>query len=1642
MLTPGQDTRILTNGGGVEHAATGTSRDIGRSQDDSSSPLVAPDTEPGEGADKPTGSSSEGPTLNAARQHQGLRIVSANVQKCRENTHVLLERYRDADIICVQEPCWSFTKNVVLTVEKNGQPTFGTAHHRNFITLGDSEHARVVVYVHRQRWAKASPRIRSTCVNHDDVLCVSMNIGERELTFINIYNDSRTFAGLEALLLRANDIPPLSFMVGDFNIRHPMWDKNERRFDQQGSRIHLRHTTKADQLIELATEHLGLALANEPEGPATWYSNNLGVREGVLDLLWADADLPSIPRLHVNDLDRHNSDHAILEWTLPIDPNIQREASIPRDSERAAQFVHVCKQNLDKAYPRTTQDIKTRQDLTDTATAIEGALQQAWQQFAEVPKTTKRSKTWWNEECRNLAGTLRNLRKEQKTQRHLRTEIRRRLRQQGERHITYRGELHQDTARATERLQHLNNLIKQTSKRLRGAIRRAKTAFFNRRIETTESARIWDLVGWTKPRSADTNNCIVKSDGTPTKNQEELGEVFQAQFTPANPQPVDISILDDIEQRPAREFKAISATEVKDALAGTGNFSAPGPDHVSWYWLKRILSDQQEGNQRQDNQQGSQDLMTRTAIFFTACVRIGVMPEMFKVSRTVVIPKPNKPDYTKAKAYRPIVLLNCLGKLLEKVIARRLQFEAQKFGILHPCQFGGAMQHSTVDAGMQLVHNIKQAWRQGLDSSAILLDIAQFFPSINHELLAGILRRQGFDPQLCNFFQDYLVGRKTQFQFNGAIMDPMDFSTGVGQGSSLSPILTGLFLAPILHKIAPTKQNITLVTPEGTHLIRHDWSPHQMQANGNATLQFFVDDGLIHVAGKLDRGAEPGDQLKYNAVLLRNIYNKLANYLGRAGLRIEADKLELMHFVHRQRKRTATEDGLGPAVKIRHEGATRIIKPTKIMRYLGFFLDPTLSFKEHVRYYATKGCSSVNALRMLGNSKHGLAPSHRRTLYLTNVLPVLTYGAQLWWSPNWKGTKGLAKRLQQAQSRAARWITGAFHTTPIGAMETKAGLLPIRHQIDKLATRGGLRALTLHNGHPTRAIMGHTWRPNTHNISAPFPLPEKRTVRTHIDTPLSHIRDNVRKRCQEEFDATSDECRPGSRIIDEFEDRIVTHLTAPAKGTDSYYAWLRNEFKPRLARAMGNQGARVLFTDGSALIPQGPANLPRTGAAYIISTIAENGKKEQTSGSIGCGNVTPFDAEMIALARGVSKACQNIPQHIKELHIYTDNRAALQRTLDPKLGPSQMCAILAAKCLREFLCSDNERVVHFHWCPAHQGITLNEAVDVLAKEGAEGPQPPYTSMAKAKQIVTEQAVQRWLTQTKNRAYMGQQTLLEHEEGMITHTNKNWFIQRMGHRPRELARNVRFSSGHFPCGTFRERFKLPGPTKCWWCINKQDSRDHALQYCPGWSRELQVSEPPGLELRHAPGGRWQDFDSRKARDTADRVSPPQKTDPASVRKFLQLNPMLGTFAWGEIVTKAEEDWNKGLTEATSSNIFRANAHSGWRQAERVRWLAHQEERTRAFGSPEVSQAQKEQSFTKWYGHRMVSHMCRVFGCEDQRQALLEEFGVRKVTPGSRNNTAGQPKAKAPTSDERTYAKAKRQPSRRRLNEDRAGDAAVV
>ncbi|KAI5115369.1 hypothetical protein M0805_007189 [Coniferiporia weirii] len=151
-----------------------------------------------------------------------------------------------------------------------------------------------------------------------------------------------------------------------------------------------------------------------------------------------------------------------------------------------------------------------------------------------------------------------------------------------------------------------------------------------------------------------------------------------------------------------RPFAPLTLAEVDTALTGTSATSAPGPSGVSYLYLRLL--------------HGTYPALLLT--LFSACLCHGAHPWTSAV--IVIIPKPNKPDPSLPHAFCPIALLECMGKLLEKIVATRLTFDCGHFNLVPTNQFGGRSCSSTIDAGLSLIHNIQVAHHRKLCVSGLL----------------------------------------------------------------------------------------------------------------------------------------------------------------------------------------------------------------------------------------------------------------------------------------------------------------------------------------------------------------------------------------------------------------------------------------------------------------------------------------------------------------------------------------------------------------------------------------------------------------------------------------------------------------------------------------------------------------------------------------------------------------------------------------------------------------------------------------------------------------------------------------------------------------------------------------------------------
>ncbi|EGU72186.1 hypothetical protein FOXB_17306, partial [Fusarium oxysporum f. sp. conglutinans Fo5176] len=93
----------------------------------------------------------------------------------------------------------------------------------------------------------------------------------------------------------------------------------------------------------------------------------------------------------------------------------------------------------------------------------------------------------------------------------------------------------------------------------------------------------------------------------------------------------------------------ISLEEAQDATLRTGNTS-PGADNITVKLLTAVWH----------------IIGTHVRRLFEGCLAIGHHPKPFRAAEVVMIAKPGRRDLTNPRAWRPISLLSCLGKGLER----------------------------------------------------------------------------------------------------------------------------------------------------------------------------------------------------------------------------------------------------------------------------------------------------------------------------------------------------------------------------------------------------------------------------------------------------------------------------------------------------------------------------------------------------------------------------------------------------------------------------------------------------------------------------------------------------------------------------------------------------------------------------------------------------------------------------------------------------------------------------------------------------------------------------------------------------------------------------------------------------------------
>ena len=145
----------------------------------------------------------------------------------------------------------------------------------------------------------------------------------------------------------------------------------------------------------------------------------------------------------------------------------------------------------------------------------------------------------------------------------------------------------------------------------------------------------------------------------------------------------------------------------------------------------------------------------RSIAMVQQAIRLGYQPKRWKRARGILLEKGGRRDFSLVKSYRVISLLNCLGKVVEKVVAGLLSGHCEKFSKLHQGQMGARKQRCAIDAVASLVYKIEESWAEKKLAAALFMDVKGAFDHVSKTKLVERMMELGIDGDLIRWTRSF-----------------------------------------------------------------------------------------------------------------------------------------------------------------------------------------------------------------------------------------------------------------------------------------------------------------------------------------------------------------------------------------------------------------------------------------------------------------------------------------------------------------------------------------------------------------------------------------------------------------------------------------------------------------------------------------------------------------------------------------------------------------------------------------------------------------------------------------------------------------------------------------------------------------------
>lgn len=480
-----------------------------------------------------------------------------------------------------------------------------------------------------------------------------------------------------------------------------------------------------------------------------------------------------------------------------------------------------------------------------------------------------------------------------------------------------------------------DELYKNAKRLFSDRIKEAKNNFFKNKIVNSENCTksVWQVVNINLGRIKQNNSTIELNTGNSiTSNQHSVANQFCDYFA-KNLEPIlgnygetectlpmnNLTSMFSYELSVEELFTALKQLKNKKACCSLYDVPIFVLEHV-WDLVKTPL-----------------------CYIYNLSIQAGYFPQKLKLGH--VIPLFKKGDPELVENYRSITGLPSLSKILEKVMANRLQSFIDRFKLISTCQHGFQPKQSTNTAAFELVQFIYESLDANKYTLALFFDFTRAFDCVTHEFLVNKLDALGIRGKTNEWIESFLTDRYITVRIGQITSNAQKLTFGVPQGSVLSPLLFILFI--------------------------NDMERHILTQNYCIQLVLYADDTTIGIS------TSSADEL---SLIGNNLLNNFQTWCSSNRLLVNPLKTHYLVF-HKRR--------LVPDLSFQLNDQN--LSKQENCKFLGLIIDEQLTWSAHIEHVAGKLNSAYFALinlqnilnqKQLLNIYYALAYSHLRYMII------------------------------------------------------------------------------------------------------------------------------------------------------------------------------------------------------------------------------------------------------------------------------------------------------------------------------------------------------------------------------------------------------------------------------------------------------------------------------------------------------------------------------------------------------------------------------------------------------------------------------------------------------------------------------------